>query len=1247
MLSQAVAVLGFFATGRFSREAGTGNGRPPDTICPSVTTQLAPQMPPMRLLSNAAQVAFKLAWSPHSADTTKEKILTKADKQVAATAPQGSASVTGHWLDLSSLVRQADDATYARALELYRVQKVLDLFIVPVKGGWFLEGQVQGSQRKPYAVSVDLILDKKGRIVEWEGDCTCPVGYHCKHAVALLIKAAYKGQQLLGGGDAPARPAPLSDVQREAQQQAELQRLQQLAGLEAERQLLQWLVALERVAAGDEVPVKRGLQYGVPMVVISEQILYLLSVSQAKNAKPQLQFEAVVSYPKLNGDWAKPKALRAPVGRGDPIFDAASDADRDVLQLLLAMPACTASYYSYHERSKVVIQGRYGLALLEQAAATGRLFASDGKGMPKAQLQWGAPRSVEWDWQEVANAKIGGTAWALRAQLAGGLGTLCLNEPLLYLDAEAGECGLAEAKGLTLEQVRVLLEAPAMPTQALQKHQSSIAERIGVVPLPPVLKPLPLLSGLTPKACLQLSLTPTAHVAEQGLVKAELRFDYGGHRGWWAGQAQRVVVNAGATRCLLERDPQAEFTFIGQLLQWGLGTTERGSVGIAGHAPQQLWLEWADSDYAALREAGFEVSVGEGLQGWISRADALDVSLKAHGEALEGEEGEEGATSPWFDLSLGIEINGQRHNILPWLPELIAAAASGPRDPLTGQPELPAFLFLSQPGGGFVRLPTQALKPWIAALLDLLNHDFSGDSLRLSRLDAMRTTAALGEGAVWEGAQALREMVQQLSGRAEMPEVAVPKSLKATLRPYQQQGLNWLQFLRAHGLAGILADDMGLGKTLQTLAHIQVEKDAGRLTRPALIIAPVSLMGNWRNEAARFCPELRTLVVHGKDRHEVVSDMASHDIVIAPYSLLQRDKDLWLEAAWHLVVLDEAQNIKNASTHAAQVVAQLNTRHRLCLSGTPMENHLGEIWSLFYFLMPGFLGSQKRFQELFRTPIEKLGDPERMAQLRARITPFMLRRTKALVAGELPPKVETVVRVELEGKQADLYETIRLGMEKTVREALESKGLAKSQITILDALLKLRQVCCDPKLLKLPAAQKIKTSAKLEQLMVMLPEMVAEGRRILLFSQFTSMLTLIEAELKKHQLQWVKLTGQSQNREALIQQFTDRTVPIFLISLKAGGVGLNLPQADTVIHYDPWWNPAAEKQATDRAHRIGQTQTVFVYKLVAQGTIEERILALQERKAALADSMYSGAIGRKQPLFTEHDLAELLRPLER
>ena len=610
--------------------------------------------------------------------------------------------------------------------------------------------------------------------------------------------------------------------------------------------------------------------------------------------------------------------------------------------------------------------------------------------------------------------------------------------------------------------------------------------------------------------------------------------------------------------------------------------------------------------------------------------------------------------TPWFALSLGVEINGERHNILPWLPALLdqlgpAMGVDDDNDNSARTAQMPHYVYLPQAiGRGYLRLPTAPLRPWLQALLDLVGErgqGFDGDSLRLSRLEALRMGAALGEGAQWEGAASLHRLVQQLAGQTNLPDVPVPTGLVASLRPYQQQGLNWLQFLREHGLAGVLADDMGLGKTLQTLAHILLEKEQGRLTDAALIVAPVSLMGNWLREAARFTPGLRTLVLHGQDRHGAAADIADCDVVIAPYSLLQRDRDLWLARRWHLVVLDEAQNIKNASTGAAQVAAELDATHRLCLSGTPMENHLGELWSLFHFLMPGFLGSQKRFKELFRTPIEKHGDSERLTQLRARVTPFMLRRTKREVATELPDKVESIAGVTLEGKQADLYETIRLTTEKAVRDALAEKGLAQSQIQILDALLKLRQVCCDPRLVPLASAQKIQQSAKLDLLMELLPEMLAEGRKVLLFSQFTSMLELIEEALKARDLPWVKLTGQSRNRDAIIDRFTSGEVPLFLISLKAGGVGLNLPQADTVIHYDPWWNPAVENQATDRAHRIGQKNRVFVYKLVAHGTIEERILALQERKAALADSMYSGAQARKQPLFTEGDIAELLRPL--
>ena len=1145
----------------------------------------------------------------------------------------------GLWLDLATVVRRTNPSTYARALELYRSQKVLELAISPIKHHWLLEGRVQGSQRQPYNVEVEIKRGAQGQVLEWDSDCTCPVGYQCKHGLALLIKAAYQSQHLPTLTDGTAPTQPLTPEQAAAQNQAELARQQAFEDHLADQQLVRWLAELARTSGKTEVPLSTPAHRGAP-VVRPEQFLYLLSILNPQGPKPQLCLEVVTSYPKVTGGWARAKSLKFQPERGQPIFDQASEADHDVLQLMRAMPGSAGlSYYSYNVRNKVVLEGKYGVQILQTAAGTGRLFVAVTANQPGVPVQWAPPVTLTWDWYEAGPSIQAGAGWALRPRLSDNQASLCLNHPVLYLDSQHGRCGLVDLQGMRAGQVAVLLKTPPLKPEALQRHQSELVAQLGPVPLPPVLAHWPTLSGINPKACLHLTPVPPADVPQDGLMRATLRFDYAGHRGWWVGQGTTVLIDSPQGRLMLQRDPQAELEAVTALMELGLNTHGHGVFGLPGDAPQQPWLQWADNDYAPLREADFELTLDDTLKGWIQHGEALHVNLQAQGD--------DEATSPWFDLSLGMEINGERHNILPLLPELIAIAAKSARHPDTGLPDIPPFVYLPQPSGGFIRLPTDNLKPWLSALLELVgdDHDFTGDSLKLSRLDAMRTTASLGEGVAWDGAQQLREMVQRLSGKAELPDVPLPKSVHASLRPYQQQGVNWLQFLREYGLAGILADDMGLGKTLQTLAHIQIEKDAGRLTHPALIIAPVSLMGNWRKEAERFCPELRCLVIHGKDRHEVAETMSQHDIVIAPYSLLHRDRERWLQAQWHLVVLDEAQNIKNAATHAAQVVSELNTRHRLCLSGTPMENHLGEIWSLFHFLMPGFLGSQKRFAELFRHPIEKQGDPESLRQLRARVTPFMLRRTKALVAHELPPKVETVMRVELEGKQADLYETIRLGMEKTVREALASKGLAKSQITILDALLKLRQVCCDPHLLKLDAAKKVKTSAKLDQLMELLPEMLAEGRRILLFSQFTSMLTLIEAELKKRAIAWVKLTGQSQKREELIHQFTSGQVPLFLISLKAGGVGLNLPQADTVIHFDPWWNPAVETQATDRAHRIGQTQSVWVVKLVAQGTIEERILALQERKAALAESMYSGSVGRKQPLFSESDLAELLKPL--
>ena len=375
---------------------------------------------------------------------------------------------------------------------------------------------------------------------------------------------------------------------------------------------------------------------------------------------------------------------------------------------------------------------------------------------------------------------------------------------------------------------------------------------------------------------------------------------------------------------------------------------------------------------------------------------------------------------------------------------------------------------------------------------------------------------------------------------------------------------------------------------MQALAHLAVEQAQGRTDLPSLVICPTSLVPNWLAEATRFAPSLRCLVLHGSDRAERFAAIAAHDLVITTYPLLGRDHAVLTAQDWHVVVLDEAQTIKNPLATTSKLARTLRARQRLCLSGTPLENHLGELWSLFDFLLPGFLGDRKQFGWRYRGPIEKAGNTERQSLLAQRVAPFLLRRTKEQVAADLPSKTEITETVEMENGQQAVYEGIRLAMHAKVRAAIAKRGMAGSGIVILDALLKLRQACCDPRLLKLATAKAAKAkSAKLERLLELLPQMLEEGRRVLLFSQFTSMLALIEAELVRLALPYVLLTGDTRDRTAPIQRFQSGEVPLFLISLKAGGVGLNLTAADTVIHYDPWWNPAVENQAADRAHRIG------------------------------------------------------------
>ncbi|EIJ43431.1 DNA/RNA helicase, superfamily II, SNF2 family [Beggiatoa alba B18LD] len=642
-----------------------------------------------------------------------------------------------------------------------------------------------------------------------------------------------------------------------------------------------------------------------------------------------------------------------------------------------------------------------------------------------------------------------------------------------------------------------------------------------------------------------------------------------------------------------------------------------------------------------LQAEGWEIDIDKNYQYHTVRPESIE---EWYGEI------DETTGMDWFSLSLGIKIDGKRINLLPLLVQLLKKTAT--------TQELYKLLNLPDNTTLPIRLADNRLLPIavgrvrniLSVLIELLDDTVLDETgrLQLNHLQAaqlIELEASLGAIQLrWFGGEKLLALGRKLRDFQGIKTIHLPSQFHATLRPYQQHGVNWLQFLREYQLGGILADDMGLGKTVQTLGHIAIEKYQGRLTKPCLIVAPTSLMGNWRAEAHRFVPTLRVLILQGLQRKEQFEQIHEHDLILTTYPLLARDKVFLLQHEYHLLILDEAQNIKNPNAKATLVAHQIKANHRLCLTGTPLENHLGEIWSLFHFLMPGLLSTKKYFHQHFRKPIEKEGDTLRHQALSKRIKPFMLRRTKEHVISELPEKNEIIRMINLEGAQLDLYETIRLAMHDKVRKEIAERGMAKSQLIILDALLKLRQVCCDPRLVSLPSAKKVKQSAKLNLLMDLVPEMIEEGRKILIFSQFTSMLSLIADAFQQVSIPYVSLTGQTQKRSEVIARFQEQDVPVFLISLKAGGTGLNLTAADTVIHYDPWWNPAVEEQATDRAHRIGQDKNVFVYKFITTGTVEEKIQALQERKKQLADALFAGT-GQGALQLSPADLDALFEPL--
>jgi superfamily II DNA or RNA helicase len=608
--------------------------------------------------------------------------------------------------------------------------------------------------------------------------------------------------------------------------------------------------------------------------------------------------------------------------------------------------------------------------------------------------------------------------------------------------------------------------------------------------------------------------------------------------------------------------------------------------------------------------------------------DLVDVQVR--GEALTANARVSSGVD-WLSLRLNFEAEG----VPVTQDELARCLAEGRR-----------YVRLSD--GSFARLDPQKVREVLLRQAEILaTGGGTGGKLPLSQ--AGRIQELLDQVGRANVTTDTKELFNKLRDIDEIKGAKKPRNLKAHLRPYQEQGFQWLHFLHEIGSGGVLADDMGLGKTVQTLALLLAVKSAdekalkeGTSKRKfrALIVAPTSVVTNWMREMDKFAPSLEHELWHGADRKERTDDLKEADIVVTSYALLRRDEEVLAKVDWRYVILDEAQNIKNPLSATARAAKRLKSDRRLALSGTPIENRLSEIWSIFDFVSPGLLGALDKFEQRFARPIDQ-GDYKAAQRLRATIHPFILRRTKMEVAKDLPDKIETDQVCDLTGEQKIVYQEVAREVRAQVMGAVEREGLAKAQLHILAGLTRLRQAACDPRLLGLPRDFTDDDSGKLVALRELLANAIEGGHKVLVFSQFVSMLKIIERAAKEDGIRYEYLDGSTKDRIERVDRFqADPTVGVFLISLKAGGTGLNLTAADTVIHFDPWWNPAVEQQATDRAHRIGQSKVVSVYRLVAAGTIEEKILQLKAKKRELVASVLSEDAGGAKKL-TKADLEDL------
>lgn len=1103
---------------------------------------------------------------------------------------------------------------FSRGLEYYALGKVNDFRIVNHSK---IIGAVSGSRGRSYNAYIILDLDSDGSLAEIDGDCSCPVGFNCKHVAALMLAAMNQ----LPAGMLPAEPS------------VQPQNPALPGNVDA------WLTGLKTA-----VEEKRKAARGLP----NEKLYYVFNAEEGAVVTPMK-----ARLLKGGGFGRNPQEYLTTVNLSYPPGFMTLD-DVGILQKLAALRIRPFPVrYDWPEGEEL-------FGILQEIIATGR---ARGLTLEGPRLHWGPSRAGRFEWRMDNN---GDQRLAVIGEDGEAMEVLPFPPPL-YIDRNTGVCGPVEI-GLAHRVAAKAVNAPVVSPNLARRLSERLSADGHPVP-PPIdislrerrVAPVPvlLLAGRRFQKSVWSGFQGFRTSQEVLLPLARPVFRYEDHE-VMIGQQEDPTHREGDELVVLRRDAAGEARALNRLAEiegngaWVIrNPREEGALPGEDARTGDLLFTGSDRRYtdpddahsAGLHFALYDIPALRN-EGWRIETEE-SWPFRFHEGSMDFEAGAERSGVDWFSFALKVIVGDRELDLLPTILELIDNLPVGDDGALKGGFSLAEHIenmdFYPQLDDGLlVAIPGKRLLPIVEAFLE--THGLDKFHLAEAGRAAALNDALEGCGIPWKGGEELLALGRKLRVLSQAPEIEPPAALQAVLRPYQKSGFGWLCALSETGFGGVLADDMGLGKTVQALALLAQRHLAQNSDRPSLLIVPTSLIGNWRREAARFAPNLKLLVLHGPERKRSFGAIPEHHLVVTTYPLVRRDHESLFAQQWELAILDEAQAVKNPAAATSKRIRDIEARQRLALTGTPMENNLAELWALFDWLVPGLLGNRAGFGKEFRTPIEKHGDRARQRLLSARVQPFLLRRSKEEVASDLPPKTEINEVVPLEGAQREFYETLRVAMDKRVVEAIRKKGFDGSRITILDALLKLRQVCCDPALVKLDAARKVKDSAKRARLLELLEELIAEGRKVLVFSQFVEMLKLIEQDIAKRKWGYAMLTGKTKNRDSQIDKFQQTDTPVFLISLKAGGAGLNLTAADTVMLYDPWWNPAVERQAMDRAHRIGQDKPVFVYKMIAEGTVEAAIQTMQEKKQALADALFEET--RAGPLaLGEEDITALFAPV--